>query len=128
MLSSPISGILFKSSLKIRFNLRRRLVEVYFLYNTLVPCHVEWGCRTSYHLILSLDKPALFIKLDVMIRTNKRRLVTSNLFANIHQRMNNLDPQFLPLLRLRDSNILNVSRDSTRVDELRFDEKRANAH
>jgi len=58
-----------------------------------------------------------------MIRTNQRRLVTSHLLTDIHQRMDNLDAQFFALFRFRNGNILDMSGEGTRVNKLGFNEE-----
>jgi hypothetical protein len=58
-------------------------------------------------------------------RRMKTNLITSNLSSNIIQRLNNPQTQFLPLLPLLNSNILNMSDQSQLMDKLALDDQTA---
>ena len=62
-----------------------------------------------------------------MITTIQNRLITPTPFTNTRQRINNSQPNLLPLLRLIDSDIFDVSDESQVTEEFPLDENTTGA-
>ena len=72
-------------------------------------------------------KPALNIEPLVRLRAIQNTLVAPHLLSHKVQRLDYAQPKLLPLLVLRNGNILNVSDEPQVVDELALDDERAGA-